>query len=92
MQQSFEDDTRDYIKWRSGTGFEPAVPQPSEALSVCWGCGESELSGHEMVSALASALLALLGVFQVAQKVLKNAKQACQRLGQYRMPFAWAAR
>ncbi|XP_077199946.1 dedicator of cytokinesis protein 9 isoform X4 [Paroedura picta] len=29
---------------------------------------------------------------KVAQKVLKNAKQACQRLGQYRMPFAWAAR
>ncbi|XP_007670103.1 dedicator of cytokinesis protein 9 isoform X11 [Ornithorhynchus anatinus] len=29
---------------------------------------------------------------KVAQKVLKNAKQACQRLGQFRMPFAWAAR
>lgn len=29
---------------------------------------------------------------QVAQKVLKNAKLACSRLGQYRMPFAWAAR
>ncbi|XP_051016946.1 dedicator of cytokinesis protein 9 isoform X2 [Acomys russatus] len=29
---------------------------------------------------------------KVAQKVLKNAKQACQRLGHYRMPFAWAAR
>ncbi|KAM4700378.1 dedicator of cytokinesis protein 9 isoform 3-T3 [Discoglossus pictus] len=29
---------------------------------------------------------------KVAQKVLKNAKQACGRLGQYRMPFAWAAR
>ncbi|NXX92071.1 DOCK9 protein, partial [Centropus bengalensis] len=29
---------------------------------------------------------------KVPQKVLKNAKQACQRLGQYRMPFAWAAR
>ncbi|XP_069746626.1 dedicator of cytokinesis protein 9 isoform X4 [Narcine bancroftii] len=29
---------------------------------------------------------------KVAQKVLKNAKQACVRLGQYRMPFAWAAR
>ncbi|XP_061482553.1 dedicator of cytokinesis protein 9 isoform X1 [Rhineura floridana] len=29
---------------------------------------------------------------KVAQKVLKNAKQSCQRLGQYRMPFAWAAR
>ncbi|XP_062904476.1 dedicator of cytokinesis protein 9-like isoform X7 [Mobula hypostoma] len=29
---------------------------------------------------------------KVAQKVLKNAKQACARLGQYRMPFAWAAR
>ncbi|XP_058132463.1 dedicator of cytokinesis protein 9 isoform X12 [Dasypus novemcinctus] len=29
---------------------------------------------------------------KVAQKVLKNAKQACHRLGQYRMPFAWAAR
>ncbi|XP_026708895.1 dedicator of cytokinesis protein 9 isoform X8 [Athene cunicularia] len=29
---------------------------------------------------------------KAAQKVLKNAKQACQRLGQYRMPFAWAAR
>ncbi|GCB72056.1 hypothetical protein scyTo_0001806 [Scyliorhinus torazame] len=29
---------------------------------------------------------------KVAQKVLKNAKQACTRLGQYRMPFAWAAR
>uniref|UniRef100_A0A8C2HE35 Dedicator of cytokinesis 9 n=1 Tax=Cyprinus carpio TaxID=7962 RepID=A0A8C2HE35_CYPCA len=27
-----------------------------------------------------------------AQKVLKNAKMACSRLGQYRMPFAWAAR
>ncbi|XP_054644016.1 dedicator of cytokinesis protein 9 isoform X4 [Dunckerocampus dactyliophorus] len=29
---------------------------------------------------------------KVAQKVLKNAKLACNRLGQYRMPFAWAAR
>ncbi|XP_069495926.1 dedicator of cytokinesis protein 9 isoform X3 [Ambystoma mexicanum] len=29
---------------------------------------------------------------KVAQKVLKNAKQMCHRLGQYRMPFAWAAR
>ncbi|KAI4883850.1 hypothetical protein NFI96_017538 [Prochilodus magdalenae] len=28
---------------------------------------------------------------KVAQKVLKNAKLACSRLGQYRMPFAWAA-
>uniref|UniRef100_A0A8C2EX88 Dedicator of cytokinesis 11 n=1 Tax=Cyprinus carpio TaxID=7962 RepID=A0A8C2EX88_CYPCA len=26
------------------------------------------------------------------QKVLKTAKQTCQRLGQYRMPFAWAAK
>uniref|UniRef100_A0A8C4HNY7 Dedicator of cytokinesis 9b n=1 Tax=Dicentrarchus labrax TaxID=13489 RepID=A0A8C4HNY7_DICLA len=29
---------------------------------------------------------------KIAQKVLKNAKTACSRLGQYRMPFAWAAR
>uniref|UniRef100_A0A3Q1J616 Uncharacterized protein n=1 Tax=Anabas testudineus TaxID=64144 RepID=A0A3Q1J616_ANATE len=29
---------------------------------------------------------------QTAQKVLKTAKQTCQRLGQYRMPFAWAAK
>ncbi|XP_027867132.1 dedicator of cytokinesis protein 9-like isoform X11 [Xiphophorus couchianus] len=29
---------------------------------------------------------------KVAQKVLKNTKTACSRLGQYRMPFAWAAR
>ncbi|XP_066562843.1 dedicator of cytokinesis protein 9 isoform X5 [Amia ocellicauda] len=29
---------------------------------------------------------------KAAQKVLKNAKLACSRLGQYRMPFAWAAR
>ncbi|XP_056145327.1 dedicator of cytokinesis protein 9-like isoform X4 [Lampris incognitus] len=29
---------------------------------------------------------------KVAQKVLKNAKLACSRLGHYRMPFAWAAR
>ncbi|XP_072539764.1 dedicator of cytokinesis protein 9 isoform X1 [Salminus brasiliensis] len=29
---------------------------------------------------------------KVAQKVLKNAKLACCRLGQYKMPFAWAAR
>ncbi|XP_053273525.1 dedicator of cytokinesis protein 9 isoform X1 [Pleuronectes platessa] len=29
---------------------------------------------------------------KMAQKVLKNAKTACNRLGQYRMPFAWAAR
>ncbi|XP_028248822.1 dedicator of cytokinesis protein 9 isoform X5 [Parambassis ranga] len=29
---------------------------------------------------------------KMAQKVLRNAKTACSRLGQYRMPFAWAAR
>uniref|UniRef100_A0AAQ4S5B2 Dedicator of cytokinesis 11 n=1 Tax=Gasterosteus aculeatus aculeatus TaxID=481459 RepID=A0AAQ4S5B2_GASAC len=29
---------------------------------------------------------------RTAQKVLKAAKQTCQRLGQYRMPFAWAAK
>ncbi|CAK6965515.1 dedicator of cytokinesis protein 9 isoform X2 [Scomber scombrus] len=29
---------------------------------------------------------------KIAQKVLKNSKTACSRLGQYRMPFAWAAR
>ncbi|KAK1876562.1 Dedicator of cytokinesis protein 9 [Dissostichus eleginoides] len=29
---------------------------------------------------------------KMSQKVLKNAKTACSRLGQYRMPFAWAAR
>ncbi|KAE8584717.1 hypothetical protein XENTR_v10021082 [Xenopus tropicalis] len=29
---------------------------------------------------------------KTAQKVLKNAKLACSRLGQYRMPLAWAAR
>ncbi|RXN01054.1 Dedicator of cytokinesis protein 9 [Acipenser ruthenus] len=29
---------------------------------------------------------------KAAQKVLKNAKLACSRLGQYKMPFAWAAR
>ncbi|KAM9766712.1 dedicator of cytokinesis protein 9-like isoform 1-T1 [Menidia menidia] len=29
---------------------------------------------------------------KIAQKVLKNARTACSRLGQYRMPFAWAAR
>ncbi|XP_076841659.1 dedicator of cytokinesis protein 9 [Brachyhypopomus gauderio] len=29
---------------------------------------------------------------KTAQKVLKNAKLACSRLGQYRMAFAWAAR
>lgn len=31
-------------------------------------------------------------VLQTAQKVHKVAKQACSRLGQYRMPFGWAAR
>uniref|UniRef100_A0A8C3KWW3 Dedicator of cytokinesis 11 n=1 Tax=Chrysolophus pictus TaxID=9089 RepID=A0A8C3KWW3_CHRPC len=31
-------------------------------------------------------------VFQTAQKVHKVAKQVCSRLGQYRMPFGWAAR
>uniref|UniRef100_H3D6Y0 Dedicator of cytokinesis 9b n=1 Tax=Tetraodon nigroviridis TaxID=99883 RepID=H3D6Y0_TETNG len=29
---------------------------------------------------------------KITQKVLKNAKTACSRLGKYRMPFAWAAR
>ncbi|XP_061641112.1 dedicator of cytokinesis protein 9-like isoform X1 [Phyllopteryx taeniolatus] len=29
---------------------------------------------------------------KMPQKVLKNAKMACSRLGQYRMPFAWSAR
>ncbi|XP_013878404.1 dedicator of cytokinesis protein 11 [Austrofundulus limnaeus] len=31
-------------------------------------------------------------VTKTAQKVLKVAKQTCQHLGQYRMPFAWAAK
>ncbi|KAJ8337720.1 hypothetical protein SKAU_G00366860 [Synaphobranchus kaupii] len=31
-------------------------------------------------------------VSKTAQKVLRAAKQTCQRLGQYRMPFAWAAK
>uniref|UniRef100_A0A3P8W7M7 Dedicator of cytokinesis 11 n=1 Tax=Cynoglossus semilaevis TaxID=244447 RepID=A0A3P8W7M7_CYNSE len=31
-------------------------------------------------------------ITKTAQKVLKAAKQTCQRLGQYRMPFAWAAK
>lgn len=31
-------------------------------------------------------------VTKTAQKVLKAAKQTCQRLGHYRMPFAWAAK
>ncbi|CAN9509721.1 unnamed protein product [Ophioblennius macclurei] len=31
-------------------------------------------------------------ISKTAQKVLKAAKQTCQRLGQYRMPFAWAAK
>ncbi|KAK7910137.1 hypothetical protein WMY93_014821 [Mugilogobius chulae] len=31
-------------------------------------------------------------ITKTAQKVLKSAKQTCQRLGQYRMPFAWAAK
>lgn len=31
-------------------------------------------------------------VLQTAQKVHKVAKQVCSRLGQYRMPFGWAAR
>jgi len=29
---------------------------------------------------------------KAAQKVLKHARVACQRLGQYRMPFAWTAK
>ncbi|XP_035392551.1 dedicator of cytokinesis protein 11 isoform X3 [Electrophorus electricus] len=29
---------------------------------------------------------------KTVQKVLKTARQTCQRLGQYRMPFAWAAK
>ncbi|XP_077599633.1 dedicator of cytokinesis protein 9-like [Stigmatopora nigra] len=29
---------------------------------------------------------------KMAEKVLKNAKMACNRLGHYRMPFAWSAR
>ncbi|KAF2975849.1 hypothetical protein EK904_008906 [Melospiza melodia maxima] len=33
-----------------------------------------------------------LCVLQTAQKVHKVAKQVCSRLGQYRMPFGWAAR
>ncbi|CAF93418.1 unnamed protein product [Tetraodon nigroviridis] len=36
--------------------------------------------------------VAVFFALQTAQKVLKSAKQACQRLGQYRMPFAWAAK
>ncbi|KAG1959352.1 dedicator of cytokinesis protein [Pimephales promelas] len=31
-------------------------------------------------------------ISKAVQKVLKTAKQTCQRLGQYRMPFAWAAK
>uniref|UniRef100_A0A8C1WK78 Dedicator of cytokinesis 11 n=1 Tax=Cyprinus carpio TaxID=7962 RepID=A0A8C1WK78_CYPCA len=31
-------------------------------------------------------------ISKTVPKVLKTAKQTCQRLGQYRMPFAWAAK
>uniref|UniRef100_A0A671P5S1 Dedicator of cytokinesis protein 11-like n=1 Tax=Sinocyclocheilus anshuiensis TaxID=1608454 RepID=A0A671P5S1_9TELE len=31
-------------------------------------------------------------ISKTVQKVLKTAKQTCQRLGQYRMPFVWAAK
>ncbi|XP_051505801.1 dedicator of cytokinesis protein 11-like isoform X2 [Myxocyprinus asiaticus] len=31
-------------------------------------------------------------ISKTVQKVLKTAKQTCQRLGQYRMPFAWTAK
>ncbi|XP_055012660.1 dedicator of cytokinesis protein 11 isoform X2 [Boleophthalmus pectinirostris] len=31
-------------------------------------------------------------ITKTAQKVFKSIKQTCQRLGQYRMPFAWAAK
>lgn len=45
------------------------------------------------VSAMPNTLiLCFFLLHKVAQKVLKNAKMACHRLGQYRMPFAWAAR
>lgn len=76
------------------TGFEssPIVVVRSTFLSICW-YGEI-FSGHALVSLSPCLSISVLCpcAFQVAQKVLKNAKQACQRLGQYRMPFAWAAR
>lgn len=43
-------------------------------------------------SAGAAAGANLSCVLQTAQKVHKVAKQVCSRLGQYRMPFGWAAR
>lgn len=55
------------------------------------------MQGKQIPSALQQQQLAFLfsdlcHVPQVAQKVLKNAKMACHRLGHYRMPFAWAVR
>lgn len=76
------------------TGFESSPIVVVGSTFLCsWRYGEI-FSGHALVSLSPCLSISVLcpGAFQVAQKVLKNAKQACQRLGQYRMPFAWAAR
>lgn len=52
----------------------------------------SELNLYGNVVILFSCVPVSSLLCQTAQKVLKNAKVACNRLGQYRMPFAWAAR
>ncbi|MGH0165557.1 UNVERIFIED_CONTAM: hypothetical protein FKN15_001028 [Acipenser sinensis] len=54
------------------------------------GGGEVIMGSQRMPNGLPESMLQYSK--QAAQKVLKNAKLACSRLGQYKMPFAWAAR
>uniref|UniRef100_A0AAQ4S259 Dedicator of cytokinesis 11 n=1 Tax=Gasterosteus aculeatus aculeatus TaxID=481459 RepID=A0AAQ4S259_GASAC len=73
-----------------GNGL-PVLQRVSEAL-MRFPTQLSRMTTHSFSLLVCFGSLPSVCPLQTAQKVLKAAKQTCQRLGQYRMPFAWAAK
>uniref|UniRef100_A0A8B9NA04 Dedicator of cytokinesis 11 n=1 Tax=Accipiter nisus TaxID=211598 RepID=A0A8B9NA04_9AVES len=78
-----------------GDSLVHGVPESSarcgvRTVSSPWNVQRSLLLFQGSMEAMAHTNFSC--VLQTAQKVHKVAKQVCSRLGQYRMPFGWAAR
>uniref|UniRef100_A0A2K6KAZ4 Dedicator of cytokinesis 11 n=1 Tax=Rhinopithecus bieti TaxID=61621 RepID=A0A2K6KAZ4_RHIBE len=74
--------------WGSSTQLaSDGSPKGSSPESYIHGIAESQLRYIQIEKVLQGNI-----THCTAQKVHRTAKQVCSRLGQYRMPFAWAAR
>uniref|UniRef100_A0AAQ4RYW3 Dedicator of cytokinesis 11 n=1 Tax=Gasterosteus aculeatus aculeatus TaxID=481459 RepID=A0AAQ4RYW3_GASAC len=81
---------REMLTDAAGNGL-PVLQRVSEAL-MRFPTQLSRMTTHSFSLLVCFGSLPSVCPLQTAQKVLKAAKQTCQRLGQYRMPFAWAAK